>query len=87
VARNATKIGIIMLVAWIIPVAGLVLALLGLTMALLAPGQERSDLRKAGIFLNSLGLTLSLLNLGVSLYLVLSGEFNPFIMLEQLSQL
>ena len=82
-ARSSVKIGIIMLVIWVIPVFGLFLALTGLLLALLDKSKSRPDLVRAGIFLNSLGISLALLNVTVSLYLFLSGMIDPFTILNQ----
>lgn len=83
-ARNSVKIGIIMLAAWIIPILGLLLAAVGLAVGIGGYSSSRRDLARAGIFLNSLGLGLSLLNIIVSLYLVLSGIIDPDIILNQI---
>ena len=80
-ARSSVKIGIIMMIAWIIPLFGLILASVGLTQAILSYSTPQRDFARAGIFLNSLGIILSLLLMGVSLYLLLSGaiDFNAVI--------
>ncbi len=85
VARSSIKIGIIMLIIWVIPVFGLLLALTGLLLALLDKSSSRPDLVRAGIFLNSLGISLALLNVTVSLYLFLSGVIDPFAILNQIN--
>jgi len=86
-ARNSVKIGIVMLVLWIIPFIGLMLAVAGLVLGIVSYGNLKNDMARAGIFLNSLGFGLSLLNLSVSLYLVLSGEVDISGLIEQLNQL
>ncbi len=86
-ARNSVKIGIIMLLLWVIPVAGLVLAVAGLVLGIISYSQIKDDMARAGIFLNSLGFSMSLLNLTVSLYLFLSGEVDISLMFEQLNRL
>lgn len=80
-ARSSVIIGIIMMVAWIIPLFGVVLASVGLVQAILGYSTPQRDLARAGIFLNSLGIILSLLLMAVSLYLILSGaiDFNAII--------
>jgi len=85
VARSSVKIGIIMLIVWVVPVFGIFLALTGLLLALLDKNKSRPDLNRAGIFLNSLGLSLALLNVTVSLYLFLSGIIDPFAILNQIN--
>ncbi len=84
-ARSSVKIGIIMLLVWVIPVFGLFLALTGLLFALFDKKSSRPDLIRAGIFLNSLGISLALLNVTVSLYLYLSGTIDPFAILNQIN--
>ena len=82
--RTSVKIGIILLIAWVIPLLGLFMALAGLVMAALAYGQHKNVMARAGIFLNSLGLAMALLNLSVSLFVILSGSIDPFTILELL---
>ena len=84
-ARSSVKIGIIMLMVWVIPVFGLFLALTGLLLALFDKSSSRPDLIRAGIFLNSLGLSLALLNVTVSLYLFITGIIDPFAILNQIN--
>ncbi len=84
-ARNSVKIGIVMLVAWIIPLFGIILAVTGLVTGIASVPSSRRDLARAGIFLNSLGLGLSLLNLTVSIYFLLSSDFDLQLLLEQLN--
>ncbi len=86
-ARNSVKIGIVMLILWIIPFIGLMLAVAGLVLGIVSYGNLKNDMARAGIFLNSLGFGMSLLNLSVSLYLVLSGEVDISSLIEQLNQL
>jgi len=85
VARSSVKIGIIMLIMWVIPFFGLFFALTGLLLALLDKSSSRPDLVRAGIFLNSLGMSLALLNVAISLYLFLSGAIDPFTILNQMN--
>ncbi len=83
-ARSSVKIGIIMLFAWVIPVVGIFLAAVGLVLGALDRSGARPDLARAGIFMNSLGLFLAMINISVSLYLFLSGAIDPFTILNQL---
>ncbi len=76
-ARNSVKIGIVMLIVWALPVAGLPLGTVGLFYGLKSYPAPRPVTARAGIFLNCLGITLSLLNLGVSIYLLRSGILSP----------
>ncbi len=85
-ARNSVKIGIIMLIAWIIPLVGLILAIIGLVTGAISYADSKSVMARAGIFLNSLGLGLAMLNIIVTFYLFLSGDFDPTLLLEQLEQ-
>lgn len=86
-AKNSVKIGIIMLILWVIPVAGLVLAITGLAFALVSYANLKDDMARAGIFLNGLGIGLSILNVTVSMYLFLSGDIEIPYLLEQMNQL
>lgn len=81
-ALTSTKIGIVMLAAWILPLAGFPLGAFGLIMGLVGLNSSRKDLARSGIFLNGLGLVLSTMNITVSLYLLLSGKIDPFQLLQ-----
>jgi hypothetical protein len=82
VARSSVIIGIVMMLFWIVPLFGTMLALIGLTIAIASYKPPDQRLAKAGIFLNSLGLVLSLTLVSVSLYLFLSGAIDPQLFLE-----
>jgi len=86
-ARSSVKIGIVMLVLWIIPVVGLMLAVAGFVLGIVSYGNLKDDMARAGIFLNTLGFGMSVLNLGVSLYLFATGEVDIVNLVEQLNQL
>ncbi len=73
-----------MLVLWVIPVFGIILALIGLAFGLNSYVNFKGEMARAGIFLNSLGLGLSLLNITVTLYLLIFGELDPALILEQM---
>ena len=81
--RNSVKIGIVMLFAWVVPLLGIILAVAGLVLGITSFSSKKEDLARAGVFLNSLGLFLAMVNLTVSIYFLLSGEFDPQLMLEQ----
>lgn len=83
-ARSSVKIGIIMLAAWILPLLGIFLAATGLTFGILSYSSPGRELARAGIFLNSLGLFMSLLNVSVSVYLYFSGAIDPFSIINRL---
>ncbi len=84
-ARSSVKIGIIMLLMWAVPLLGHGLSVAGLALGITAYSKQKDDMARAGIFLNSLGLGLSLLNIAVSLYLLSSGAFDLVEILEQLN--
>lgn len=86
-ARNSVKIGIVMLILWVVPFIGLMLAVAGLVLGIVSYSNLKDDMAGAGIFMNSLGFGLSVLNLSVSLYLLLSGELDISILLDQLNGL
>ena len=81
--RNSVKIGIVMLFAWVVPLLGIILAVAGLVLGITSFSSKKEDLARAGVFLNSLGLFLAMINLTVSIYFLLSGEFDSQLMLEQ----
>lgn len=78
-ARSSVKIGIIMLAAWIVPLLGIILAVTGLIQAILGYAAGQHEMARAGIFLNSVGLILSLILIAVSVYIYLSGAANLFL--------
>lgn len=84
-ARKSVIIGIIMLAAWIVPLFGVFLAVIGLALGIADSKRPRSDMARAGIFLNSLGLCLSLINVSVSMYLFFSGVIDPAFIIGQLN--
>lgn len=84
-ARSSVKIGIVMLLFWVIPLFGFVLALVGILLAVMDRSGARPDLVRAGLFLNSLGLGLALLNITLSIYLVLSGVIDPALILQSVN--
>ncbi len=86
-ARNSVKIGIVMLILWVVPFIGLMLAVAGLVLGIVSYSNLKDDMARAGIFMNSLGFGLSVLNLSVSLYLLLSGELDISIFFDQLNGL
>lgn len=81
-ARNSTIWGITMLVGWIFPLLGLPLGLAGLSMGISGLSSSRRDLARAGIFLNGLGLGLTVLNIFLSFYLVKTGKLDSLLMLQ-----
>ena len=81
-ALNAVKIGIIMLVGWIIPMIGIPLGIVGLVFGIIGYASSRPDLAKAGVFLNGLGLSLTAINMLISFYLLFSGQVNPLDLLK-----
>ncbi len=85
VARNSVKIGIVMLIAWVIPLLGIIFAVIGLVLGITSFSSKKEDLARAGILLNSLGLFLAIINLSVSIYFLFSGDFDPQLILEQLN--
>lgn len=76
-ARASVIIGIIMLAGWLLPFIGFPLAITGIILGALGLNSARRDLGRAGIFLNSLGLGITFINLAISLYLLLTGRINP----------
>ncbi|NLA05465.1 MAG: hypothetical protein GX881_07110 [Firmicutes bacterium] len=73
-AYTSVQCGIIMLAGWFMPFLGLPLGLAGLYMGVTGLTSSRRDLARAGIFLNSLGLALIVLNTYLSYYMLTSGK-------------
>ncbi|MFO8192744.1 MAG: hypothetical protein ACQES8_10115 [Thermodesulfobacteriota bacterium] len=71
-AQNSVKIGIIMLIAWVIPLFGFLLAGIGLVLAIVACSAEKTAMARAGLFLNALGIALSALYIAVVISLLSS---------------
>ncbi|OPL11198.1 MAG: hypothetical protein AVO34_09180 [Firmicutes bacterium ML8_F2] len=78
-AQNSVKIGIIMLIAWVIPLFGFLLAGIGLVLAIVACAVEKNAMARAGLFLNALGIGLSALYIAVGIFLLSSGLLEPLI--------
>ncbi len=76
-ARISTILGIAMLVGWVVPFIGIPLGSTGLVLGIIGRRSLRTDLARAGIFLNALGLLLTGLNFTVSFYFLVSGKINP----------
>lgn len=76
-ARISVIMGIIMLGAWIMPLAGLPLGGGGMILAISARHGRRKDLVRAGLFLNGLGLLLTIMNLSVGIYLFAVRGLSP----------
>ena len=74
-----------MLAAWVVPLLGIILAVTGLVLGITSYYSKKEDLARAGIFLNSLGLFLAMINLSVSIYFLLSGDFSPQMITGQLN--
>ncbi|MDY6826405.1 MAG: hypothetical protein SVV67_04400 [Bacillota bacterium] len=72
-AQNSVKIGIIMLIAWVIPLFGFFLAGIGLVLAIIAYASKKNAMARAGLFLNALGLALSALYVAAGISLLSSG--------------
>lgn len=79
-AQNSVKIGIIMLIAWVIPLFGFLLAGIGLVLAIVACSAEKTAMARAGLFLNALGIALSALYIAVVISL-LSSELLELLIL------
>jgi len=79
-AEKSVKIGIIMLIAWLIPLLSFLLAGTGLIMALIAYAAEKSAMARAGLFLNTLGIMLSAVYTVSGFFLLSSGLLDPLIL-------
>ncbi|NLA11636.1 MAG: hypothetical protein GX883_05875 [Firmicutes bacterium] len=78
-ARNSVICGIVMLAGWAIPFVGAPLGAFGLVMGVTGLPSRRRDLARSGIFLNSLGLALTALNMFLSYYLLTTGKLDPLL--------
>ena len=78
-ARTSVLIGIVMLAGWLLPFIAFPLAITGIIFGFLGLSSARRDLARAGIFLNSLTLGITLMNLAVGLYMLLTDRINPLI--------
>lgn len=72
--KISTMIGILMLGAWVIPLLGVPVGAVGLAHGLRAYRKGERETASAGIFLNSLGLLVTIINAGLSLYIFSSDN-------------
>ena len=77
-ALNSVKIGMAMLVGWILPLAGIPLGVVGLIFGIIGFSSSRRDLARAGVFLNGLGLMMTGINMAISAYMLVTGKIDPF---------
>lgn len=73
-AIASIAIGIVNLCAWLLPICGAPLALVGLVLGLLARNSSRRNLALAGIGLCALGLVLAVVNGLYGAYLGATGQ-------------
>lgn len=78
-ARASLYIGIVSLLAWIIPLIGLPLSITGLVLGLVSLNSPRRDMARAGISLGVIGLFLTVAYMILAFYLVTSGFLSDFI--------
>ncbi len=82
-ARSSVLCGIVMLAGWVIPLLGLPLGVAGLAMGFTSLSSPRRDLARAGLFLNSLGLGLTVLNILLAFYFMMTGKLDSLLMFYQ----
>lgn len=71
-------LGILGMIAWFIPIIGLPIVVVGLTLGILSRKSSRKGLALAGIILSSIGLALTLINGGIGAYMGATGQ-HPFV--------
>lgn len=67
-------LGILGLLAWLLPLIGLPITIVGLVLGMVDRKSERRGLAMAGIVLNALFLALTLANAGYGAYLGATGQ-------------
>ena len=71
-ATAALVLGIIGLIAWLFPIAGFPITIVGLVMSVRGMGQKR-PLAKAGLILNIIGLVICIINSAIGAYMGATG--------------
>jgi hypothetical protein len=67
-------LGIVGLLAWLLPLAGFPITIVGLTLGLRAKKSGKSSLATAGIVLNIIGLVATAINSALGAYLNVMGR-------------
>jgi hypothetical protein len=72
-------LGILSLVAWLLPIAGIPIAGIGLLLGILGVTRgSRRGMAVAGIVLSAIGLLLSVINAAIGAYLGATGQLRTF---------
>ncbi len=79
--RTSLFIGLICLIAWVIPLIGIPLSIIGLILGLVSLNSSRRDLARAGISLGAIGLFISIAYTILGFYLITSGFLSDIIQL------
>jgi|GEM_PF-5992105 len=78
-ARTAVIIGVISLIAWIIPIIGIPLSLFSLIVGIISlNSSRRRDMARASITLGVIGLFLSIIYIIFIIYIISTGFFFDF---------
>ena len=77
-ATAGLVLGIIDLIAWLIPFFGLPIGVVGLVMSILGRKSDKKGRATAGIILSSIGLIATIAYATFSAYLVVSGKLKVF---------
>jgi hypothetical protein len=67
-------LGIVGIIAWIIPILGLPITIVGLVLGCKGRKSIRKKVAASGIILSIIGLVLSILNLSISVYIMLASQ-------------
>lgn len=72
-AIGSLVLGIIAMIAWLCPLIGLPIAIVGLILGILSLKTPKRGLAIAGIVLSGIGLLLTLANAGLGVYMALNN--------------
>lgn len=73
-AVTALVLGIVGLIAWVVPIAGLPVQILGLIFGVKAMHSAKRSLAIAGLVLSIVGLVLTVANISIGAYLGATGQ-------------
>lgn len=73
-AITSLAIGIVSLLAWYIPICGITISVLGLILGIISRSSSKRSLAIAGIVLNVIGITITVINSAIGAYLGYTGQ-------------
>jgi hypothetical protein len=77
-ATASLVLGIVSLIAWLLPIVGLPVAITGLVLGILSASGVKRGMAITGIVLSSIGLVLGVINFAVGAYLGATGQLHLF---------